>query len=148
MNSVGSAHSAAEQLAAMAAELQQRDQLIETLTERLEEAAEQLDRIHRTGGNRGGGGSTAMPAEALEYLYSVAERTDQMVGEWTELEAGHLLCRLDARIENLIEVLRGDGSHDAGGYTPPTSFIPDDGSGSTTSNDEAPAKPAEVEDST
>jgi hypothetical protein len=133
-------NSAAEQLAALTAELQQRDQLIETLTERLEEAAEQLDRIHRSGGDRGGrGGPAAMPAEALEYLYSVAERTDQMVGEWAEVQAAHVLNRLDARIESLLETLRGDGGRASSGYTPPTSFL---STSSPASNAPPPAPPA------
>ncbi|MFV0445479.1 MAG: hypothetical protein ACK5Q5_18015 [Planctomycetaceae bacterium] len=115
--------SVAEQLASMAAELQQRDQLIEALTERLEEAAEQLDRIHRSGGDRGvrnSGGGTTMPAEALEYLYGVAERTDQMVADWVDLETPQLLSRLDARIEALMDILRGDAPQQASGYTPPS----------------------------
>lgn len=123
----GDASSAAEQLAAMAAELQQRDQLIEALTERLEEAAEQLDRVHRTGSTRGpAGGSATMPAEALEYLYSVAERTDQMVGEWGDVQAAAILNRLDARIDSLVELLSGNAPTSeapAPAYVPPT-FLP------------------------
>ena len=108
------AASAADQLAAMTAELQERDQLIEVLTERLEEAAEQLDRVHRSGGDRavrGGGGGPAgggLPGEVVDRLLEVADRTEVMAAEWEEVQGGSLLHRMDARLEKLIEIIRGD----------------------------------------
>ncbi|MCA9052422.1 MAG: hypothetical protein KDA75_01230 [Planctomycetaceae bacterium] len=105
---------AASQIAELTAELQQRDQLIEVLTERLEEAAEQLDRVHRSGGDRalraGGGGGLGggVPGEVFDRLLEVADRTEVMAAEWEEVQGGALLNRIDIRLEKLIEIIRGD----------------------------------------
>lgn len=42
-----------ERVESLEAQLADRDQLVAALTERLEQAAEQLDRLHRTGADRG-----------------------------------------------------------------------------------------------
>jgi hypothetical protein len=105
----------------LTAELQQREQLIEVLTERLEEAAEQLDRMHRSGADRavragGGGGGGGLPGEFVDRLFGMADGLELMTAEWQDVQAAALLNRIDARIDRLIDVLRGDAS---GGYDSP-----------------------------
>jgi hypothetical protein len=111
--------SAGEQIAVLTAELQQREQLIEVLTERLEEAAEQLDRFHRSGADRalrggGGGGGGGASSEVLERLGGMAEGLELVVAEWQEVQAGAVLNRIDIRLEKLIDLLRGG---DGGGMS-------------------------------
>jgi hypothetical protein len=104
------ASSAARQIAELTAELQQREQLIEALTERLEEAAEQLDRIHRTGGSRNAAPQPAAPAippELLERHMVTAERLDLALTDWEEKQGLALIERIDRRIDKLVEILRG-----------------------------------------
>ncbi len=110
--------SAARQIAALTAELQQREALIETLTAQLEQAAEQLDRLHRSGVDRqlrasaspGGG---VLPGELFEQQAALLERLESVLGEWDDLQGAALLRRLDARLEKLIELLRGDVREEA-----------------------------------
>lgn len=110
--------SAARQIAALTAELQQREELIETLTAQLEQAAEQLDRLHRSGADRqlrtsaapGGG---VLPGELFEQQAALLERLESVLGEWDELQGAALLRRLDARLEKLIELLRGDAREES-----------------------------------
>lgn len=110
--------SAARQIAALTAELQQREALIETLTAQLEQAAEQLDRLHRSGADRqlrasaspGGG---VLPGELFEQQAALLERLESVLGEWDDLQGAALLRRLDARLEKLIELLRGDVREEA-----------------------------------
>jgi len=103
---------AGRQIVALMAELQQREQLIETLTERLEEAAEQLDRVRRTGSDRqvrGGGGGGGFPPELVERQIAIFDAMEQSLIEWQDLQGAALLQRMDLRLEKLIDLLRGDG---------------------------------------
>lgn len=103
--------SAARQLAALTEGLQQRDQLIETLTERLEEAAEQLDRLQRTGADRGGRGGSSLggvPTELVERHFELTGSLESLLIDWQEIEGASLLKRLDVRLDKLIEILRGE----------------------------------------
>lgn len=105
---------AARQIAALTAELQEREQLIETLTERLEEAAEQLDRVHRSGGDRalrgqsGTGGGAGLPSQMLEQHLASQGRLESFLQEWEDVQGASLLRRVDSRLEKLIEILRSD----------------------------------------
>lgn len=103
--------SAAAQIAELTAELQQREQLIEVLTERLEEAAEQLDRFHRSGADRAlqAGGGRSSSSEVLERLGGLSDGLEQMVVEWQQVQGAAILQQLDLRMEQIIDYLRGGG---------------------------------------
>ncbi len=93
--------SGAEQIAVLMDQMRSKDALVLQLTERLEQAAEQLDRMQRTGSDRrapgGGGGSrelveqtgqlTSRVEEALElwgqsssYYEAIMQRLDEIAG--------------------------------------------------------------------
>lgn len=90
-----------EQLAA-------KDQVIAVLTERLAQAADQLDRFQRmgmdksgriTGGTGGGGGS--MPRELIEQQQQVNERLIDFLDRWDEAQALDRLVQMDESVEEL-----------------------------------------------
>ena len=106
MSATSSTHSqteqsGAEQIAVLMDQMRSKEKLVLQLTERLEQAAEQLDRMQRSGGDRrapgGGGGSrelveqtgqlTSRVEEALElwgqsssYYEAIMQRLDEIAG--------------------------------------------------------------------
>jgi hypothetical protein len=105
------AASPAEQILVLTAELQERDRLVELLTERLEQAAEQLDRIHRSGGDRGArpGGGGGLSGEAAERQAAVTDRLEALLESWEQAQAPALLERIDLRLDKLVQLLRDGG---------------------------------------
>ena len=81
-----------EQLTTLEAQLQEKEQLVAALTERLEQAAEQLDRLHRTGADRamrtGGGG---FPAEMVEQQKQLVDDLQRSVQQWEDMQPGAML---------------------------------------------------------
>lgn len=97
--------------------LTQKDELIAALTARLEEAANQLDRLHRSGADRGamsrGGGSL----DFLEEQRRLAEKIDQGFEAWEAAKLEETLARIDQRIEAIYGVVV-DGTPSSGGASP------------------------------
>jgi hypothetical protein len=91
---------------AMQKQLREKDQLVAALTERLEQAAEQLDRLRRTGadkGHRSTGGS--VPAELLQDQKQTLTELKRFIGNWDEIQPGEALARIESQvleIRNLI----------------------------------------------
>lgn len=86
-------------------QLDEKNQLIAALTERLEQAAEQLDRNHRNGSDRGvrlGGG---VPAEFAEQQQALANDVHQMVEQWDQMQAGATLGRIELQVGELRDYL-------------------------------------------
>jgi hypothetical protein len=86
--------------------LKERDQVVQMLTQRLEQAADQLDRLQRTGGGRGGAaGGASLPPEFIENQQTMSEQMTQLFGQWEELQAASLLKRIDVRLNELHELV-------------------------------------------
>lgn len=91
--------------------LEEKDQLISALTERLEMAAEQLDRLHRTGADRPAGGgnnsgsASAVPPEMLEDQRQMMENIQQMFGQWDEMPATASLGRIETQISEVRDLI-------------------------------------------
>lgn len=85
--------------------LKERDQVVQMLTQRLEQAADQLDRLQRTGGGRGGAVVAGIPPELIENQEAMSEQMTQLVGEWEELQAGDVLARIESRLTDLHELI-------------------------------------------
>jgi hypothetical protein len=98
-----------EQLSALEAQLLEKEQLVLALTERLEQAAEQLDRIHRSGGDRGLRHAAGIPPELIEGQRTLVESLTQAVDKWEEMQAAEALERIEANIEELKEMIGGHG---------------------------------------
>jgi len=102
-----------EQITTLESQLQEKEQLVAALTERLEQAAEQLDRLHRSGADRAmrvGGG---IPPELVEEQKQLVEELQQAVQQWEDMQPGALLGRLEIQITEIRDMLAGqfDGAY-------------------------------------
>lgn len=94
-------------LGLMQAELVEKDELVAALTERLEQAAEQLDRIRRTGADRGGrsGGGGGLPPEFVDEQRQFIAEFQETFGEWNPTASDAALDRIDDRVARILEML-------------------------------------------
>lgn len=86
-------------------QLGEKDKLIQALTVRLEEAAEQLDRIRRNGSDRGVRMSGGASAEFYEQQQTVLESLSATVERWEEIQPRDAFDRLEIRLDNLKSLL-------------------------------------------
>jgi hypothetical protein len=101
--------SAAQQLAALTAGLQEkeeqlaeRDQLVAALTTQLEEAANRLDRLHRAGADRAprhAGGSPSR--EALERQTELSDQVGRLAEAWEQWHSSDPLAEIVRRLDEL-----------------------------------------------
>jgi len=95
-----------ERMQQLETRLADREQLVSILTDRLEQAADELDRIKRSGGVLSGSGADGGDAASLLAGHSeVAEKLDRFVDAWEERYEGPALRRMEAGIEELRERL-------------------------------------------
>jgi hypothetical protein len=103
--------------------LREKEQLVAALTERLEQAAEQLDRLRRTGVDKGrrplGGG---FPAEVVEEHKTTLEDLKRVISRWEDMQAEVTLGRIETQIAELRDLMVGSGQ--AGTYAAPRSTAP------------------------
>src|SRR5258708_4818694 len=103
--------------------LREKEQLVAALTERLEQAAEQLDRLRRTGVDKGrrplGGG---LPAEVVEEHKATLEDLKRVISRWEDMQAEVTLGRIETQITELRDLMVGSGQ--AGSYVAPRSAEP------------------------
>lgn len=95
-----------ERMQQLETRLADREQLVSILTDRLEQAADELDRIKRSGGVLSGSSADGSDAASLLAGHSeVAEKLDRFVDAWEERYEGPALRRMEAGIEELRERL-------------------------------------------
>ena len=95
-----------ERMQQLETRLTDREQLVSILTGRLEQAADELDRIKRSGGVHSGSGADSGDAASLLAGHGeVAEKLDRFVDAWQERYEGPALRRMEAGIEELRERL-------------------------------------------
>lgn len=87
------------------AALRERDQVVQMLTQRLEQAADQLDRLQRSGADRRNSTISALPLGLLENQQSMIEQMNRMLGEWEELHATQTLARIESHISELRDLV-------------------------------------------
>lgn len=85
--------------------LKERDQVVQMLTQRLEQAADQLDRLQRTGGGRGGAVATGVSPELIENQQQMSAQMSQLLEQWEELHATQMLTRIESRISELHDLV-------------------------------------------
>ncbi len=82
--------------------LAEKEKLVGALTKRLEKAAEQLDRIHRTGGDKtlrtNAGG---FPPELVDEQKSLVEDLQSAVDQWMDAQPTATLSRIEMQITEL-----------------------------------------------
>jgi hypothetical protein len=93
----------------------QKDALIQALTAQLEQAAEQLDRLHRSGADRkrgiaGGGGG--MPSDLVDEHRQAVGDLQRVVQQWEDMQAGMTLGRIEIQLTELRDFIahRLDGA--------------------------------------
>jgi hypothetical protein len=104
------------QNAALQAELNEKERLITALTDRLELAAEQLDRLRRSGADRGWRGGGGIPADVIQDQRSAVEELKQIAARFDELQAATTLGRLEMQVGELrdLVLLLGKGAASGG----------------------------------
>ena len=110
-----------ERVEALEAQLAEREQLVAALTERLEQAAEQLDRLHRTGADRGvRAGIAGVPTELITQQQKLVEDLQRAVEQWEAMQPGEFFGRLESQLGQIHEMVQqidrsgGDQATDAG----------------------------------
>jgi hypothetical protein len=107
-----------ERVETLEAQLADRDQLVAALTERLEQAAEQLDRLHRTGADRGvRSGILGIPPELIQQQQKLVEDLQQAIQQWEDMQPGAFFGRLESQltqIHDLVLNYGGQGGHGGG----------------------------------
>ncbi|MHC4879702.1 MAG: hypothetical protein ACYTGL_24885 [Planctomycetota bacterium] len=83
--------------------LAERNQLVEILTERLEQAADQIDRLQRTGGALKSDAPAGLPLEFINEHRELAQRLEQFHGAWEERYEGPSLRRVERSLAELTD---------------------------------------------
>jgi hypothetical protein len=110
-----------ERVDSLEAKLAEREQLVAALTERLEQAAEQLDRLHRTGADRSlRAGVAGIPPELIAQQQKLTDDLQRAVEQWEALQPGAFFGRLETQLAQIHELVvhsdRGEGA-DGSTYT-------------------------------
>lgn len=82
-------------------ELAEKNQLVEALTAQLERAAEELDRLQRSGADRRRSG--ALPPEVVDDHRALLGEMQRVVQQWEDLQAGFALGRIEVQLTELRE---------------------------------------------
>lgn len=101
------------------AALHERDMVVQMLTQRLEQAADQLDRVQRTGSDRRSSTNSSVPPELLEGQQTLLDQMNRMLGEWEELQAGPMLSRIESQISELKDLVSSGSPTGGSSHTRP-----------------------------
>jgi hypothetical protein len=92
-------------------QLNEKEHLVAALTDRLEQAAEQLDRLRRTGADKGrrslAGGGASLPADLIQDHKSTLEELKRVIGNWEDIQAGATLGRIETQVVELRDLIAG-----------------------------------------
>ena len=89
-------------------QLEGKNELIAALVAELEQVVEQLDRVKRSGADRGRSSATsggALPAEVLEEHQHVLGELQRVVQQWEEMQAISTLGRIESELTELRSML-------------------------------------------
>jgi HPt (histidine-containing phosphotransfer) domain-containing protein len=104
-----------ERVETLEAQLAEREQLVAALTERLEQAAEQLDRLHRTGADRGvRSGILGIPPELIAQQQKLVEDLQQAVQQWDDMQPGAFFGRLESQLTQIHDLVLNYGGSGSG----------------------------------
>jgi hypothetical protein len=102
-------------------QLHEKEQLVAALTERLEQAAEQLDRLHRSGADKGGRrspGGGGLPAELVDEHKSTLEDLKRVIARWEDIQAEAAFGRIETQIIELRDLVVSGGIVSTAGGAP------------------------------
>ncbi len=82
-----------------------RDRVVQALTARLEQAAEQLDRLHRSGADRGGKLLSGIPSEVIDEQRELIGDLREAIERWEELQSSTGMARFETQLNELRDML-------------------------------------------
>lgn len=85
-------------------QLRERELVVAALTERLEQAADQLDRLRRTGADRGPR-TAGLPQQLVESQQSLLDDLQNAVQQWEDLQAASSLGRLETQLTEMRDLI-------------------------------------------
>lgn len=113
-------HETNEQIEFLTSELNDRDQLVHALTAQLEEAVEQLDRLHRQGADRAsraGGSGGSVTADFIDEQRANNDRLNQWLDQWDQSQPFDLWARIEDRLGELASQFAGHGNSSTSGIS-------------------------------
>lgn len=126
---------AEERVQELETEIASKDELVTALTVQLEQLAEQLDRLQRSGADRKRASGGGFPPEMVENQKKIMGDLERVVQQWEDMQAGMMLGRIEVQITELRDFIadRFSGevgparlkSSDQGGHFPrlPSSMV-------------------------
>jgi hypothetical protein len=105
----------AQEVESLETQFHEKEALISALTERLEQAAEQLDRVHRMGADRGVRKTAGIPVELVEQQKVLTDDLQRAIQQWEEMQLGRSLGRLEMQISELRDLIVGKALDLGGG---------------------------------
>jgi hypothetical protein len=94
-----------QRLAELEKEVAEKDELVTALTVQMEQLAEQLDRLQRTGADRKRGAAGGLPPELVESQKKIAGDLERVVQQWEDMQAGLALGRIEIQITELRDFI-------------------------------------------
>lgn len=85
-------------------ELESKDELVQALTKQLEQVAEQLDRVQRTGSRPSQAGGS-LPPEFAKQHEAVAEDITYLVQQWDATQVGGSIGRVEIQLQEIRDLM-------------------------------------------
>jgi len=105
-------------------ELAAKDELVTALTVQLEQLAEQLDRLQRSGADRKRAGGGGLPSDVVDGHRKIVGDLERVVQQWEDMQAGLALGRLEVQITELRDFIADRLSGHAGILHQPSAHQP------------------------
>lgn len=86
-------------------QIEQRDELVQALTRQLEQAAEQLDRMQRSGGVAGRPQAAGLPADFTRQQSQISEDVAYLVQQWENTQVAGAMGRIEMQLEELRDLV-------------------------------------------
>jgi hypothetical protein len=86
-------------------EVVSKDELVTALTVQLEQLAEQLDRLQRSGADRKRSSGGGMPADVAESHKKIVGDLERVVQQWEDMQAGLTLGRIEVQLSELRDFI-------------------------------------------
>ena len=91
---------------ALKSELESKNELVQALTLQLEQAAEQLDRLQRTGARAShGSAGGSLPAEFAQQQETVAQNVEYLVEQWDATQVAGSIGRVEMQLDELRDLV-------------------------------------------
>lgn len=106
-------------------QLREKEEVVAALTGRMEDMAEQLDRLRRNGSARGMKLAGGIPSELIDEQRTLVADLQQAVQQWEDMQAAAAFGRIEIQISELRDLITGMGAGNADHWrsAPPVSHM-------------------------